>query len=652
MLLTDGGAVAAAACAVACLVGGAAVPSAAATDAGLALLACVAVGTVWLRALVTQTYARMIRWMRGGSQQLSTAAAALEQAAGERAEAAARQSDAVGRTSESVERLADLAASIAETVGTVAAAAAQTTETMSAMEETVGGVAERCHSLGAGSQRIEEILAVIEELSQQTNLLALNAAIEAARAGAAGKGFAVVAAEVRRLAQRSLQSTDSIRDLVREVAQGTTATVLATEDGLRQVGAASALLDETANQLDDALLAAEQQRSAAAQVTAAVTQIQVAADELREDGAKAAATAQRIGDETRDLVAMLTVLGGGPHQRHRAAGNFVRRDVRESGLPLALLAATALLVTHVHGPLPLAAGALPGSVAVAILATLRLSRARRFHRFGDRIRGSVRMLAHAVEEIDGGNAKSAAAAAEQSAAVGEVSATIAELAAASTAIASSSTTIADSARRTVETMEQLQATAEAIADRAHALQAGSQRIDEIVALVSELAEQTNLLALSAAIEAARSGHSGRGFGVVADGIRDLAERSLEASTSIRNLIQSIRGELDATASASERGRREVLEVTELMAHTLELVEVSDAATARQEIAVADASSAILEIREAAERFAASDTTQDSAAAVRAAIETFRAGLELTHAGAGAASPGGAAGAPALRPVPA
>jgi methyl-accepting chemotaxis protein len=106
----------------------------------------------------------------------------------------------------------------------------------SVMAESVKSTADHIRELDTLSAQIDSILGVISDIAGQTNLLALNAAIEAARAGEQGRGFAVVADEVRKLAERTSQSTAEISTMVNNIRGGTQRAVQGMESGLLKVG--------------------------------------------------------------------------------------------------------------------------------------------------------------------------------------------------------------------------------------------------------------------------------------------------------------------------------------------------------------------------------------------------------------------------------
>ncbi len=112
------------------------------------------------------------------------------------------------------------------------------------------------------------------------------------------------------------------------------------------------------------------------------------------------------------------------------------------------------------------------------------------------------------------------------------------------------------ARESIEGMERIHARVSSATELVDRLGRSSQEVGAIVSVIKEIADQTNLLALNAAIEAARAGEQGRGFAVVADEVRKLAEKTAQATTKIGQMISSIQSETGQTIEAIGQGVRE------------------------------------------------------------------------------------------------
>ena len=218
-------------------------------------------------------------------------AATTEQAAGT-SESMAAVSETVATVDE-VAQTANQASQRAKTVADSAQRAAErgrqgrkavedTMVAMRAVEGQVGSIAERIVALADQAQAIGEIITAVSDIAEQTKLLALNAAVESARAGEHGRGFAVVAAEIKSLAGQAKQSTNQIRQILGDIQRATSAAVMTTEQGTKQVAVAAAQAKQTGEIIAGLSETANDAAQAAAQIVASAGQQAIGMDQIRQ----------------------------------------------------------------------------------------------------------------------------------------------------------------------------------------------------------------------------------------------------------------------------------------------------------------------------------------------------------------------------------
>ncbi|MDI7863126.1 methyl-accepting chemotaxis protein [Rhizobiaceae bacterium n13] len=253
----------------------------------------------------------------GNSRELSTAADQLAR-----------------RTEQQAASLEETAAALEEITTTVKTSTSRALEASEIVREAKdsadksGGIVQNAiDAMGRieqSSQKISQIISVIDEIAFQTNLLALNAGVEAARAGEAGRGFAVVAQEVRELAQRSANAAKEIKTLINASAgevKGGVSLVLSTGDVLSEI-------KDLVNRVNDHVVsitrAAQEQSAALGEINTAVNQM----DQMTQQNAamveETTAASQILATEATQLQTSLSQFHIGEErsgrvQQHRAA---------------------------------------------------------------------------------------------------------------------------------------------------------------------------------------------------------------------------------------------------------------------------------------------------------------------------------------------
>ena len=181
------------------------------------------------------------------------------------------------------------------------------------------------------------------------------------------------------------------------------------------------------------------------------------------------------------------------------------------------------------------------------------------------------VLGSAASEIVASTAQLASGASESAAAVTETTTTVEEIRQTAQLASQKARTVADSAQKAVQIshtgrkstedvaagMGRIRTQMEAIAESMMRLSEQSQTIGQIIATVEDLAAQSNLLAVNAAIEAAKAGEHGKGFGVVAQEVKSLAEQSRQATDRVRTILSDIQKATTAAVMATEQGGKAV-----------------------------------------------------------------------------------------------
>ncbi|MBF0327744.1 MAG: methyl-accepting chemotaxis protein [Nitrospirae bacterium] len=191
----------------------------------------------------------------------------------------------------------------------------KTVRKMEIIADSVRDAASNITKLSESSNKIGLIVKTINEIADQTNLLALNAAIEAARAGEQGRGFAVVADEVRKLAERTSESTKEIGAIIKEIHEDTKRSVIAmesskgdVEEGVRFATDASHSLEEIVSASTRGVEMANMIASATGQQASAAEHVSLSMENIRTITRKLESSTETIAKESKDLSSLAAFL--------------------------------------------------------------------------------------------------------------------------------------------------------------------------------------------------------------------------------------------------------------------------------------------------------------------------------------------------------
>lgn len=275
----------------------------------------------------------IVKQIKDSVRKLSSSSAGILKISNDQAANANEQASAVQEASTTSKEIAVTAKEITNTAVSVQQVAERSTQAsvegtdslktamqgMKTLKRQVETLAERMVELGENSQKIGGVVNIIEEISEQTNLLALNAAIEAAGAGEAGKRFGVVAQEVRRLAEKTVDATKQIKEIIDKIQHSTNSTIMVTEQGLKAVDSGYQLVqavgqalkkiddqvDRTTRAAKEITFSTQQQTSACEQMAITISEVSQVAEHFvkgTEETAEAIAELNNLAAHLKGIV--------------------------------------------------------------------------------------------------------------------------------------------------------------------------------------------------------------------------------------------------------------------------------------------------------------------------------------------------------------